>query len=149
MQACENTFIWCIWRTCYLPPQLREVLVHQIYFYLVFTCLWVGTNERDTPSYPVVVRTRSSQPVSWHVSVNQDTTQCHWYMWLHTHLSCCVRHRKRRDINTSATRTRLRAEPRQAKVHYKPTITRLDRREGDSIKTLNDRSSPRLKPKVD
>lgn len=36
----ENTFIGCIWRTCYLPSQLCEVLIHQIYFYLVFTCLW-------------------------------------------------------------------------------------------------------------
>lgn len=34
-----STFIWCVWRPCYLTPQLCEVLVHQIYFNLVFTRL--------------------------------------------------------------------------------------------------------------
>lgn len=34
-----NTFIWCIWWTGYLPPQLREVIADQFYFYLVLNCL--------------------------------------------------------------------------------------------------------------
>lgn len=40
MQLGLNTFIRRVGRTGDLPPQLREVLVHQIYFYLVFTRLW-------------------------------------------------------------------------------------------------------------
>lgn len=35
----ENTFIWCIWWTGYLPPQLCEVITHQFHFYLVLNCL--------------------------------------------------------------------------------------------------------------
>ena len=33
------TFIWCVWGTSYLAPQLCEILIHQIYFNLVFTRL--------------------------------------------------------------------------------------------------------------
>lgn len=43
----ERTFIWCVRRTCYLPPQLSKVLIHQFYLYLVFTCLWVGTHDSN------------------------------------------------------------------------------------------------------
>lgn len=48
MQVSGNTFIWCIWRTCYFPSQLCEVIAHQFYFYLVFTCLWVWANNKET-----------------------------------------------------------------------------------------------------
>lgn len=34
-----NTFIWSIWWSSYLPPQLGEVVADQFYFYLVFNCL--------------------------------------------------------------------------------------------------------------
>lgn len=47
-EACDSTFIWRVWRTCYLPPQLCEVLIHQIYFNLVFTCLKVKEGHSQT-----------------------------------------------------------------------------------------------------
>lgn len=47
VQVIEGTFIRCIWRASYLPPEICEVVTHHLNFDLVFTCLWVWINEKD------------------------------------------------------------------------------------------------------
>lgn len=41
VQVSGDTFVWCVWGTCYLPPQLCEVVAHHLHFDLVFTRLWM------------------------------------------------------------------------------------------------------------
>lgn len=59
-----DTFVWCVWGTCYLPPQLSEVVAHHLHFDLVFTRLWTTMKVKNLM--------RSILYVSW--DVKYETT---------------------------------------------------------------------------